>query len=105
MRVGGLGALKLGLDALLRARTAQAGRAHWPQCNAALFAGAGIKMGQVLEASDREVAYPEGTGYTPEEVVATSSSLLGIDTAKEYHHHLGRPWPIETGEQIRALLA
>ncbi len=84
---------------------AQAGRDHWPACNAALFAGAGIKTGQVLGGSDREAAYPEGIGYTPEEVVATIYSLLGIDAAKEYRDHLDRPWRIATGEPIRALLA
>jgi hypothetical protein len=81
-----------------------AGRDHWPPCNAALFAGAGIRPGQVLGASDREGAYPDGQGFTPEDVVATIYSLLGVDADREFRDHLDRPWKLATGKPIRDLL-
>jgi hypothetical protein len=84
---------------------AQAGRDHWPACNVALFAGAGVKTGQVLGASDREAAYPDGTSYTPEQLVATIYHLLGVDLNKELRDPLGRPWKIATGTPIHDLIA
>jgi len=81
-----------------------AGRDHWPPCNVALFAGAGVKKAQVIGASDREAAYPDGNGYTPEDVITTIYTLLGIDVRKEYRDHLDRPWRIATGEPISELL-
>lgn len=81
-----------------------AGRDHWPPCNAALFAGAGIKPGQVLGASDREAAYPLDQGTTPEEVVATIYTLLGVDLNKEFRDHLDRPWKLATGTPVRELM-
>ncbi len=83
---------------------AQAGRDHWPPCNVALFSGPGVKTGQVLGASDREAAYPEGDGFTPEDVITTIYRLLGVDPGKVYHDHLDRPWRIATGEPIQGLL-
>jgi hypothetical protein len=83
---------------------AAAGRDHWPPCNVALFAGAGVKTGQVLGASDREAAYPEGQGFRPEDVVTTIYTLLGIDTGRVYHDSLQRPWPLAPGSPIRDLI-
>lgn len=83
---------------------AAAGRDHWPPYNVALFAGAGIKTAQVIGASDREGAYPDGSGFTPEDVVTTIYNLLGIDVNKEYRDHLDRPWKIATGQPIPELL-
>lgn len=82
----------------------KAGRDHWAPCNVALFAGAGIKPAQILGGSDKDAAYPDGTGYTPEQVVATIYTLLGIDLNKEYRDHLDRPWKIATGSPIRELM-
>jgi hypothetical protein len=81
-----------------------AGRDHWPPYNVALFAGAGVRTGQVVGASDKEAAYPDGNGFTPEDVITTIYNLLGIDVHKEYRDHLDRPWKIATGEPIRELL-
>lgn len=83
---------------------AQAGRDHWPAYNVALFAGAGIKTAQVIGGSDREGAYPDGSGFMPEDVVTTIYSLLGINVNKEYRDHLDRPWKIATGQPIPELL-
>jgi len=69
------------------------------------LAGAGIKTGQILGASDKEAAYPDGQGFVPEDVVATIYRLLGIDAGRVYHDALGRPWPLATGDPISGLLA
>jgi hypothetical protein len=81
-----------------------AGRDHWPPCNTALFAGAGIKTAQVLGGSDREAAYPDGSGFRPEDIVATIYTLLGLDLDHEYRDHVDRPWKLATGSPIRELL-
>jgi hypothetical protein len=82
-----------------------AGRDHWAPCNVALFAGAGIRAGQVLGASDAEAAYPVGRAYTPEELTATIYSLMGVDLRGELIDRQNRPWRIATGEPVRELMA
>jgi hypothetical protein len=81
-----------------------AGRDHWPPYNVALFAGAGVKKAQVIGASDKEAAYPDGSGYSPEDLISTIYHWLGIDVNKEYVDHLNRPWKIATGSAIPDLL-
>ena len=46
-----------------------------------------------------------GEGFTPEDVVTTIYSLLGINVDRVYRDHLDRPWKIATGTPIRTLLA
>ncbi|MBM3459714.1 MAG: DUF1501 domain-containing protein, partial [Armatimonadetes bacterium] len=82
-----------------------AGRDHWAPCNVALFAGAGIRAGQVLGASDAEAAYPVGRGFSPEEITATVYHLLGVDRERELLDQQNRPWKLATAEPISALLA
>lgn len=81
-----------------------AGRDHWPACNAALFAGAGIKKAQLLGASDREAAYPVGAGYSPEDIAATILTLVGVDIHRELIDRQDRPWKICTGTPIAELI-
>lgn len=82
-----------------------AGRDHWAPCNVVLFAGAGIRAGQVLGASDAEAAYPEGTAYSPEQMVATIYTLLGLDLDREFVDQQSRPWKIATGKPVGELMA
>ena len=53
--------------------------------------GGGLKMGQVVGATDRKGARPIGQPYTPQNVLATLYHVLGIDPATTLPDHQGRP--------------
>ncbi|MFO0879065.1 MAG: DUF1501 domain-containing protein [Gemmataceae bacterium] len=55
------------------------GRDHWPGVWSALFAGGGIRGGQVIGSSDRLGGEPKDRPTSPAEVVATLYHLLGLD--------------------------
>jgi uncharacterized protein (DUF1501 family) len=55
------------------------GRDHWPGVWSILFAGAGVRGGQVIGASDSTGAEPKDRPVSPAEVAATVYQGLGID--------------------------
>jgi len=55
------------------------GRDHWTQCWSMLFAGGGVRGGQVIGESDAIGAEPKNRPTSPAEVVATIYQALGID--------------------------
>jgi hypothetical protein len=55
------------------------GRDHWPGCWTILFAGGGVRGGQVVGASDKTGAEPRERPVSPEEVAATVYRAMGID--------------------------
>jgi hypothetical protein len=79
------------------------GRDHWASCFFGVFAGAGVRGGQVIGKSDRIGAYPATTPYAPDDVGATVYHALGVDPAAEVRDHLGRPVQLNRGEVIQAL--
>lgn len=81
------------------------GRDHWPHCYTVLFAGAGIQGGAVYGKSDKYGAYPEENPVTPEDIVATVYSALGIDPEARIYDTLNRPHHIALGTPIRDILA
>lgn len=69
-----------------------AGRDHWPRANWALLAGAGVKRGNLVGATDKKGHGPsDGTAIKPDDMTATIYHALGIDHRKEYHTRTGRP--------------
>ena len=62
-----------------------------------LLAGGGLKMGQVIGASDRRAAYPADRPITPEDLLATLYQVLGINTNIEYVNDAQRPLKILSG--------
>src|SRR5262245_27712981 len=48
-----------------------AGRDHWAACFSGLFAGAGVRGGQVIGRSDATGSYPATVAYTPDDFGAT----------------------------------
>ena len=70
------------------------GRDHWPQCWTILFAGGGVKGGQVVGASDELGAYPKDRPVPSAEVVATIYHALGIDLEHELPGPQARPIPV-----------
>src|SRR5260370_3514163 len=58
------------------------GRDHWTGCWSVLFAGAGIRGGQVVGASDRIGGEPKDRPVTPADLAATVYPALGVHPAK-----------------------
>ncbi len=79
------------------------GRKHWPTVYSIVLAGAGVKRGAVVGASDRLGAEPITERYGPWDVAATMFHALGIDPAGHYTDSLNRPFAIATGRPIEAI--
>ncbi len=80
------------------------GREHWPECYTVLFAGAGIRGGQIYGSSDKIGAYPADNPTTPADFVATIYHLLGIDPHREEHDQLNRPFALSKGNAVQAIM-
>ena len=81
------------------------GRDHWGHVFSFAMAGAGIRGGQVIGASDKNGAYPATAPFTGGDLTATMFHLLGIDPNGFFSDNLNRPHPITKGEPIAAMLA
>jgi uncharacterized protein (DUF1501 family) len=81
-----------------------AGRDHWPRAMSMLFAGAGIRGGQVIGKTDPTASEPVEAPLSPEDAAASFYHALGIDHLKEYRTPDGRPvYLVRDGKPIRAL--
>jgi hypothetical protein len=81
------------------------GRDHWPDAFSALISGGGLRMGQVVGATDARGAYPVESPLTPCDLLATIYRHLHIDPAHTFTDAAGRPIPILShGQPIRALV-
>jgi hypothetical protein len=80
-----------------------AGRDHWAPCFFGLFAGAGVRGGQVIGKSDKIGAYPATTPFSPDDVGATVYHVLGIDPASEVRDRQGRPVQLNRGGVMQCL--
>jgi uncharacterized protein (DUF1501 family) len=78
----------------------RAGRDHWSMAQSIIWAGGGVKPGQVIGATDERAAYPTTEPYGVEDVLVTLFRQLGIDTTKTYYTPLGRPVPIVNGGRM-----
>jgi len=83
----------------------QAGRDHWPGAMSIVYAGGGLKMGQVIGTTNANGEYPTSKPATPGCVLSTMYHALDID----YHHafidQAQRPLPIlSEGEPIAELI-
>ena len=81
-----------------------AGREHWPDVYTVLFAGAGIRGGQIYGKSDKFGAFPAEAPTTPADFVATIYHLLGIDPHREEHDQLNRPFALSKGNPITGIM-
>lgn len=80
------------------------GRDHWPQAYTALISGGGLRMGQVVGATNSKAEYPTERPYSPQDLLATIYRHLGIDPSSSFTDLQGRPIPIlGSGEPIREL--
>ena len=85
----------------------QPGRDHWLAASSVLFAGGGLRTGQVVGATNRFGEYPTQRPVGVRDFLATVYRHLGIDAANiAVPDQAGRPIPIlPDGEPIAELVA
>ncbi|MFP6769244.1 MAG: DUF1501 domain-containing protein [Planctomycetaceae bacterium] len=76
------------------------GRGHWSEVYSQVFAGAGIRRGTLIGASDEIAAYPTDRPISPKDILATAYHLLGIDHEQKIADRQGRLWPLVHGGRI-----
>lgn len=83
-----------------------ASRDHWSNVYSVMLAGAGIKPGTVVGASDKHGGFVKSRPVSPEDILATMYHLKGIDPATTIPDRLNRPVRlVEHGKPIGELLA
>jgi hypothetical protein len=81
------------------------GRDHWPEAGFALFAGGGLRTGQVVGETDRRAERPRSRGVGPRDVLATVYHALGIDLETKFPDLTGRPMALlDDGKPIEELI-
>ncbi len=70
------------------------GRDHWPEAGAAVLAGGGFKVGQVIGETDAQGGQAKGVPYTPSHILSNLYRHLGIDPATTIPDHNQRPMPV-----------
>ena len=82
-----------------------AGRDHWPGAMSILYAGGGLKMGQMIGTTDSTASYPASKPYTPGCVLSTMYHVVGIDHKHVFHDDAKRPLPVlSEGDPIKELV-
>lgn len=81
-----------------------AGRDHWASVGNVIFAGAGIKSGVVVGATDGEGGTCVRDQYFTEDVAATLYQQLGIPLDTVFTASDGRPIPFWVGKPIREIV-
>lgn len=67
------------------------GREHWADANCVLFAGGGLKMGQVIGETDARAEQSRNGRISLQNVMATMYTHLGIDLSTTLADFTGRP--------------
>src|SRR5262249_20725784 len=81
------------------------GRDHWPRAMSVFLAGGGLRMGQVVGATNPRGEEPARRAMNSNCLLATIYQRFGIDTTHVYHDRTRRPVPIlAEGEPIAELL-
>lgn len=82
------------------------GRDHWGHAGVMLFAGAGVRPGQIIGATDKTGAHVTDRPVHPADVCWTVYDSLGIDPQKTLLTPEGRPTPVlDEGALIKELFA
>lgn len=80
------------------------GRDHWGPAASLLFAGAGVRGGNVIGATDKHGAYVTDRPVRPADVAYSIYEALGINPRKELRTPEGRPQEIlDQGDLIKEL--
>ncbi len=81
------------------------GRDHWSRAYSSLIAGAGIKRGSIVGATDNQGGDVADRPCSPKDLLATMYHLLGIHPHTTIHDRGGRPLPLVDGEVIPEVLS
>lgn len=76
------------------------GRDHWPEAGAAVLAGGGFRVGQVIGETDAHGGQSKGRPYTPGNIMANLYRHLGIDPATTILDHNQRPMSVLDDREI-----
>jgi hypothetical protein len=83
-----------------------AGRDHWPAAMSVLFAGGGLRMGQLVGSTDPHGAYPLSSPASPGSILSTMYQALGVDYRHEFRDLSGRMIPVvPEGRPIAELIS
>jgi hypothetical protein len=86
-------------------KISQNGRDHWPETSFALFAGGGMKTGQIIGQTDPKGERPVTRQLGPKNVLGTIYHLLGIDPEQKVPDFSGRPqYLLDDGKPIAELV-
>jgi len=86
-------------------KTKRPGRDHWSKAMSIFLAGGGLKMGQVVGATNSRGEHPVERAMDSNCLLATIYRRFGIDTHQHYYDNSGRPIPILTdGKPIAELI-
>lgn len=80
-----------------------AGRDHYPNAYCVVYAGGGIKGGQVYGKSDRLASAPMDLACGPADLQATIFHALGIDPESTIQDPVGRPISLTDGGRVLPL--
>jgi hypothetical protein len=83
---------------------ADGGRDHWGPVMTSLFAGAGVRGGNVIGASDKIAAQPSADRHTIENLAATVLNTLGIPRDAQWIDFDGRPHEVYRSEPVSGLM-
>jgi hypothetical protein len=87
-------------------RISNGGRDHWPGAMSAVLAGGGLKMGQVIGATNRKGEAPSERPVRPEDLLQTVYHVVGVDPDHSFPNDSGRPMPVlNRGKVIEELLS
>ena len=82
-----------------------AGRDHWPGAMSVLYAGGGLKMGQVVGSTNEKAEYPTSKAASVGDILSTMYHVLGIDYRHVFYDHGRRPLPVlNEGNPIEDLI-
>jgi hypothetical protein len=79
------------------------GRDHWASAYSALFAGAGVRGGQVVGQTDAKAAFPVTQPWSPSDVCTTIYDALGVSHDASIADPLTRPHHLLNGRVIGPL--
>lgn len=72
----------------------QPGREHWAQSMSVLLAGGGMRMGQVVGATNHKGEEPRQRPLTPNDLLATWYTMMGVPLDLQFSDFSGRPTPL-----------
>jgi hypothetical protein len=72
----------------------QPGREHWARSMSVFLSGGGLRMGQVVGATNSRGEEPRERPLTPNDLQATLYRYLGVPLETQFTDHAGRPIPL-----------